>query len=174
MRTHLRERFGSDWFAKREAGSLLRELWSTGQSMDADELLEDVTGAPVEMEAVARPDQPDAAARPLVASQRDREHAILVVLVETAKIATWRAAGLVDAEGHRGAPVGQRRNARSAPRTRPELAQASSRIVAVEARGVHVRRIARRRPPSRRERRDSAARPLHARPARRRGTRAAG
>ena len=52
MRTHLRERFGSDWFAKREAGSLLRELWSTGQSMDADELLEDVTGAPVEMEAV--------------------------------------------------------------------------------------------------------------------------
>jgi hypothetical protein len=53
MRTHLRERFGSDWFAKREAGSLLRELWSTGQSMDADELLQDVTGAPVEMEAVA-------------------------------------------------------------------------------------------------------------------------
>jgi hypothetical protein len=53
IRTHLRERFGSDWFTKREAGSLLRELWSTGQSMDADEMLEDVTGAPVEMEAVA-------------------------------------------------------------------------------------------------------------------------
>ena len=53
MRTHLRERFGTDWFSKREAGSLLRELWSTGQSMDADELLEDVTGAPVEMEVVA-------------------------------------------------------------------------------------------------------------------------
>jgi hypothetical protein len=53
MRTHLRERFGSDWFAKREAGSLLRELWSTGQSMDADEMLEDVTGAGVEMDAVA-------------------------------------------------------------------------------------------------------------------------
>jgi hypothetical protein len=53
MRTHLRERFGSDWFTKREAGSLLRELWSTGQSMDADEMLEDVTGAPVEMAAVA-------------------------------------------------------------------------------------------------------------------------
>src|SRR4029453_4631068 len=53
MRTHLRERFGSDWFTKREAGSLLRELWSPGQSMDADELLEDVTGAPVEMEVVA-------------------------------------------------------------------------------------------------------------------------
>jgi hypothetical protein len=53
MRTYLRERFGMDWFAKREAGSLLRELWSTGQSMDADEMLEDVTGAGVEMEAVA-------------------------------------------------------------------------------------------------------------------------
>jgi hypothetical protein len=53
MRTHLRERFGRDWFAKREAGSLLRELWSTGQSMDAATMLEEVTGAPVEMEAVA-------------------------------------------------------------------------------------------------------------------------
>ena len=53
IRTHLRERFGRDWFAKREAGSLLRELWSTGQSMDADTMLEEVTGAPVEMEAVA-------------------------------------------------------------------------------------------------------------------------
>jgi hypothetical protein len=52
MRTHLRERFGLDWFARREAGSLLRELWSTGQSMDADELLQDVTGTPVEMEVV--------------------------------------------------------------------------------------------------------------------------
>ncbi len=53
MRTHLRERFDNDWFTKREAGSLLRELWSTGQSMDADEMLQDVTGTPVEMEVVA-------------------------------------------------------------------------------------------------------------------------
>jgi hypothetical protein len=49
---HLRERFGSSWFATREAGSLLRELWSLGQSLDADELLADVTGAEIEMAAV--------------------------------------------------------------------------------------------------------------------------
>ena len=33
MRAYLRERFGTDWFAKREAGSLLRELWSEGQAL---------------------------------------------------------------------------------------------------------------------------------------------
>ena len=49
---HLRERFGSSWFATRDAGSLLRELWSLGQSLDADELLADVTGAEIEMAAV--------------------------------------------------------------------------------------------------------------------------
>jgi hypothetical protein len=53
MRFHLRERFGSDWFTKREAGSLLRELWSLGQKPTADELLRDVTGAEIELEAVA-------------------------------------------------------------------------------------------------------------------------
>ena len=44
LRTHLRERYGSDWFAKREAGSLLRELWSLGMSQTADDMLRDVTG----------------------------------------------------------------------------------------------------------------------------------
>ena len=39
FRTHLRERYGSDWFAKREAGSLVHELWETGNSMSADEVL---------------------------------------------------------------------------------------------------------------------------------------
>ncbi len=53
MRFHLRERFGSDWFTKREAGSLLRELWSLGQKPTADELLQDVTGAEIELDAVA-------------------------------------------------------------------------------------------------------------------------
>ena len=33
--------------------SLLRELWSLGQEPTADELLKDVTGAPIELEAVA-------------------------------------------------------------------------------------------------------------------------
>ncbi|HWG55456.1 MAG TPA: hypothetical protein VNT58_02925 [Gaiellaceae bacterium] len=53
LQTYLREEFGSDWFRRREAGSLLRELWSLGQKPSADELLRDVTGAAVEMEAVA-------------------------------------------------------------------------------------------------------------------------
>jgi hypothetical protein len=52
LRDHLRERFGSDWFAQREAGSLLRELWGLGQKPTADELLKDVTGAEIQMSAV--------------------------------------------------------------------------------------------------------------------------
>jgi hypothetical protein len=53
MTTFLREEYGSDWFRRREAGSLLRELWSLGQKPTADELLRDVTGTPIELEAVA-------------------------------------------------------------------------------------------------------------------------
>ena len=52
LRDHLREAFGNDWFTRREAGSLLRELWSLGQQPTADELLKDVTGAEIEMSAV--------------------------------------------------------------------------------------------------------------------------
>jgi hypothetical protein len=54
FRTHLRERFGNDWFTKREAGSLVRELWETGMSMTADEMLHEVTGQELEMDAVAQ------------------------------------------------------------------------------------------------------------------------
>ena len=53
MRDFLRRRYGNDWFARREAGSLLRELWAEGARLDADELLRQVTDAPIEMEAVA-------------------------------------------------------------------------------------------------------------------------
>ncbi len=53
LRDFLRGEFGNDWFAKREAGDLLRELWSLGQGPSADELLADVTGAKLEMAAVA-------------------------------------------------------------------------------------------------------------------------
>jgi hypothetical protein len=49
---HLRERFGNDWFAKREAGSLLRELWSLGQGPTVDEILTDVTSSEIEMASV--------------------------------------------------------------------------------------------------------------------------
>ena len=53
LRAFLRERFGTRWFTSRDAGSLLRELWSEGQRLRAEELLKDVTGATLELEAVA-------------------------------------------------------------------------------------------------------------------------
>jgi hypothetical protein len=49
----LKEKFGSKWFASRDAGSLLRELWGEGQKMRAEEMLKEVTGSTLEMEAVA-------------------------------------------------------------------------------------------------------------------------
>ena len=48
----MKERFGNGWFTRREAGSLVRELWETGMSMTADELLDEVTGQEIEMDAV--------------------------------------------------------------------------------------------------------------------------
>jgi hypothetical protein len=53
LSSFLREKFGRDWYTQRSAGSLLRELWSEGQRMNADELLREVTGATLEMESVA-------------------------------------------------------------------------------------------------------------------------
>jgi hypothetical protein len=53
MRFHLCEKHGYDWFSKPAAGGLLRELWSLGQRPTADEMLADVTGAGIEMSAVA-------------------------------------------------------------------------------------------------------------------------
>jgi hypothetical protein len=53
LRAHLRERFGNAWFSKREAGSLVRELWAEGQKPTADELLKDVTGESLALDAVA-------------------------------------------------------------------------------------------------------------------------
>jgi hypothetical protein len=52
LRTHLRERFGNAWFTRREAGSLLRELWAEGQKPTADELLREVTGEALELSSV--------------------------------------------------------------------------------------------------------------------------
>ena len=53
LRDFLRTEFGNEWFARQEAGDLLRELWSLGQGPTADDLLRDVTGAELEMAAVA-------------------------------------------------------------------------------------------------------------------------
>jgi hypothetical protein len=52
LRDFLRGEFGNDWFARREAGDLLRELWSLGQGPTADGLLRDGTGAGLELAAV--------------------------------------------------------------------------------------------------------------------------
>jgi oligoendopeptidase F len=54
LREHLRQRFGSHWFADAKAGGMLRELWSEGHRLNADELLAEVTGEKVEMEAFAQ------------------------------------------------------------------------------------------------------------------------
>ena len=53
LRSYLRETFGNAWFTRRDAGSLLRELWAEGQKPTADEILRDVTGESLELEAVA-------------------------------------------------------------------------------------------------------------------------
>jgi len=53
LRGHLREQYGNAWFTRREAGSLLRELWNEGQKPTADEILADVTGQGIELAAVA-------------------------------------------------------------------------------------------------------------------------
>jgi hypothetical protein len=53
LRNYLRETFGNAWFTRRDAGSLLRELWAEGQKHSADELLREVARQPIELEAVA-------------------------------------------------------------------------------------------------------------------------
>jgi hypothetical protein len=52
LRDFLRTEFGNAWFTRREAGGLLRELWSEGQARTADAMLEDLTGSAIEMAAL--------------------------------------------------------------------------------------------------------------------------
>ena len=52
LRDFLRTEFGNAWFTRREAGALLRELWSEGQARTADAMLEDLTGSRIEMAAL--------------------------------------------------------------------------------------------------------------------------
>ncbi len=52
VRFHLCQRLGRDWFTRREAGALLRDLWSLGQKPTADEIVADLTGADIELAAV--------------------------------------------------------------------------------------------------------------------------
>jgi hypothetical protein len=51
LRLFLREELGSSWFARRETGSLLHDLWSEGQRLTADELLKDVAGMTLDLGA---------------------------------------------------------------------------------------------------------------------------
>jgi hypothetical protein len=53
LKLFFREKFGSTWFTRRDAGSLVRELWSEGQRLTADEILKELTSAEIELEAVA-------------------------------------------------------------------------------------------------------------------------
>jgi hypothetical protein len=53
LKRFFREKFGSAWFTRRDAGSLLRELWSEGQRPTADELLKELTSAEITLESVA-------------------------------------------------------------------------------------------------------------------------
>jgi hypothetical protein len=52
LRAHLRERFGEQWFAQREAGEALRALWRDGQRLSAEELLGELTGAELDFGAL--------------------------------------------------------------------------------------------------------------------------
>jgi hypothetical protein len=47
---YLEERWGREWFRRRQAGLLLRELWELGQSLDADRLLHELTGETLSFE----------------------------------------------------------------------------------------------------------------------------
>ena len=52
VRDFLREEFGRAWFTRPEAGSLLRELWSEGQRLTAEELVRELTGSELELDAL--------------------------------------------------------------------------------------------------------------------------
>ncbi|MGN6188856.1 MAG: hypothetical protein ACTHOE_08155 [Conexibacter sp.] len=52
LRAHLRERFGEQWFERREAGEELRALWRDGQRLSAEELLGELTGAELDFGAL--------------------------------------------------------------------------------------------------------------------------
>jgi hypothetical protein len=52
LATELRNRWGPAWFEEPEAGDFLRGLWRHGQALNADELLEQLVGARLELAAV--------------------------------------------------------------------------------------------------------------------------
>ncbi len=126
LREFLRSEFGNEWFARREAGDLLRELWSLGQGPTADELLKDVTGAKLEMASVA-----DASAKAF--PKRSISDRTGPASARMTRVHRWRdpAAEIVKGEAHaqagirpRGGGSGDARpRGRVAARTRSELCE---------------------------------------------------
>lgn len=53
VREHLKTRFGNRWWASRAAGTLLRELWSTGSEYSADEIAAELGLGPIAFEPLA-------------------------------------------------------------------------------------------------------------------------
>jgi hypothetical protein len=53
VRAHLCTRFGRGWFESSDAGRLLRELWSQGQRLSADELLLELDGSRLDLATLA-------------------------------------------------------------------------------------------------------------------------
>ena len=53
VRSYLRDRFGSNWFERRDAGELLRELWSQGQRLTADEIVHELDGSRLDLGVLA-------------------------------------------------------------------------------------------------------------------------
>jgi hypothetical protein len=52
LRRVLRERFGDEWFMRREAGGFLRSLWRDGQRLGPDELLAENGGGELDFEVM--------------------------------------------------------------------------------------------------------------------------
>jgi hypothetical protein len=53
IRDHLRGRYGNEWFTSAKAGGELVELWSEGQKLTAEAMLQDVAGVELDLESVA-------------------------------------------------------------------------------------------------------------------------
>jgi hypothetical protein len=52
LRRNLRERFGEEWFSRREAGDFLRSLWREGQRLGPDALLEQAVGEELDFQVM--------------------------------------------------------------------------------------------------------------------------
>jgi len=53
VRAHLCMRYGPGWFESPEAGTLLRELWSQGQRLNAEELVRELDGSRLDLMTLA-------------------------------------------------------------------------------------------------------------------------